>query len=200
MHNLRATLDLLIWQLVTINGGIPGRQNQFPIFDQAVDFDRGFRAPIRGVSSHAVEVIRDLKAFETGNYPLWLLHRLDIIDKHRVLLPAYSSVGTTILDFAAPLRAEFGLDIPPAELGLNWADPACPLRDGDELWRLRADLLANAPSNPKFQFTIAFGDGVPVKKGRPIVEILTELSGEVARVVALFPELSTPPQAEQPAR
>ncbi len=193
IHNLCSALDLLVWQLVLINGAVPGKQNAFPIYDTLSDFVSGYARQLCEVAAPAVNTIRSLNPYEAGNRTLWLLHRLDIIDKHRVLVPAYSSVGTTIIDFGVGLKKlmpEAG-SVPPMPLGINWADPSCSVQDGEELWRVKADQREHVDLNPNFTFTIALAPDTPVKKGMSVVTLLDELTAETMRVVALFPEIVT---------
>jgi hypothetical protein len=193
IHNLRSALDLLVWQLVLINSAVPGKQNAFPIYDTLLDFNSGYARQLCGVATSAVGTIRSLNPYEGGNRTLWLLHQLDIIDKHRVLVPAYSSVGTTIIDFSVGLKKlmpDAG-SVPPMPFGINWADPSCPVQDGEELWRVKANQREDVDLNPKFTFTIALAPGTPVKKGMSVLALLDELMAETMRVVALFPEIVT---------
>jgi hypothetical protein len=192
IHNLRSALDLLIWQLVLHAGGTPGKRTAFPIFDRETDFLAGYAAQLAGTDASVGKRVKALAPYEKGNATLWLLHRLDIIDKHRVLLPAYSSVGTTIIDMSVGMRgvADWLKDIPPMPIGLNWATPSCPVRDGEELWRVPADSLDKVDLNPKFTFNIALAPGTPVKLGTPVLSMLKGFEEEVAKVVAAFPELS----------
>lgn len=191
IHNLRSALDLLVWQLVLHNGSTPGKKNSFPVFDHENDFLSGYAAQLNGTAASVAQRIKGIAPFEKGNATLWLLHRLDITDKHRVLLPAYSSVGTTIIDMSVGIRgaAEWTKDVPPMPIGLNWATPSCPVRDGEELWRVRADALDKVDLNPQFTFTVALAPGTPVKLGTPVVELLDGFSKEVTRVVETFPEV-----------
>lgn len=191
IHNVRSALDLLVWQLVLCNGSVPGKHNAFPIYDTLADFLNGYARQLRGVATPAVKMIRSLNPYEAGNRTLWLLHKLDIIDKHRVLVPAYSSVGTTIIDMTVGIRKLMpeAESLPPMPIGLNWADPSCPVQEGEELWRVKADQREDVDLHPKFTFTIALAPGTPVKKGISIVALLEDLTSETQRVVALFPEV-----------
>lgn len=192
IHNLRSALDLLVWQLVLHAGGKPGKRTAFPIYDRELDFLAGYAAQLAGADASVRTRVKALAPYEQGNATLWLLHRLDIIDKHQVLLPAFSSVGTTIIDMSVGMRgaAEWLKDIPPMPIGLNWANPSCPVRDGEELWRVPADSLDKVDLNPKFTFSIALAPGTPVKLGTPVLTVLKGFEDEVAKVVAGFPELT----------
>lgn len=97
LHNLRSSLDYLAWQLVTLDGGEPGNQTQFPI--RATPFSkRGnltatqLTPPVRSARIlAALEACQPYRGpggepVAVDRSPLWLLHQLNIIDKHRLLL------------------------------------------------------------------------------------------------------------------
>lgn len=97
LHNMRSALDHLAWQLVILDKGIPGDQTHFPVretpfskngkltttqLQPPVKDPRILAAleacqPYRGVDGEPAQLDRN---------QLWWLHRLNIIDKHRLLL------------------------------------------------------------------------------------------------------------------
>ena len=89
-HNLRSTLDHLVWQLVLANGENPGRQNAFPIVNAEVDWQNEERK-LKGVAPDVKAMTRRLQPYTGGiNLPfdvsaLWTLNSLCNIDKHRYL-------------------------------------------------------------------------------------------------------------------
>ncbi len=191
IHNLRASLDVL-WRCVMYpsGGGAGNRKIQFPIFDSADKCEAHHSREIEGPRKGAVDILKALKPYSGGNEPLWLLHVLDIIDKHRGLIPAYSTVGTTIIDLSVGLRhvvrddPEWG-EIPSMRIGLNWAEPACPVEDGAELWRVRAAQRSQVDMNPQFPFTIAFGEA-EIVKGKAIIPTLHQSVQTVEGVAGVF--------------
>ena len=98
LHNLRSALDHLAYQLVKLDGKDPNKHTYFPIRDTPLN-EKGIAkatqlrpAVARPDILAAVEAVQPYKMFpEPGGFlysPLWILHRLDIIDKHRLLLAA----------------------------------------------------------------------------------------------------------------
>src|ERR1700683_2196431 len=99
LFNLRSALDHLAYQLVILDKGTPTDQTKFPVRESPFDI-KG--KPISINSQLPIKDPKILAALEecqpyTGPdgeiYPpdenfLWLLHRLNIIDKHRLLLVA----------------------------------------------------------------------------------------------------------------
>jgi hypothetical protein len=89
VHNLRSALDHLAWELAKWKTGLPKKPNQccFPIgrsLDNYKAIKRG--GAVAGMSPEAKKAIDDLRPYKEGNEPLWRIHHLDIVDKHRHLL------------------------------------------------------------------------------------------------------------------
>lgn len=99
-HNLRATLDNLVWQIVLLRGGSPTSKTQYPIYKSW----EGYQSSgwmLRGVGADDRAVIEATQPFEHGGNPehsyLALLAWLNNVDKHRFVhvgfaLPATSPI------------------------------------------------------------------------------------------------------------
>lgn len=106
-HNLRSALDNLAWQLVLANGGTPTRDTGFPISGSAKEFETKGLGKIRGASAEATELIRACKPYKGGNDALFALHRLSVLDKHRLLVTvavAYRDILDTTTCNIAPVE------------------------------------------------------------------------------------------------
>jgi len=92
LYNFRCSLDHLVWQLVLSEGITnPDQRNEFPIFDDSVDYEAAKKRKLRGVSDTVRAIIDSLQpCYSTGANDywkwLWYLHRLNNADKHRHLL------------------------------------------------------------------------------------------------------------------
>ena len=90
LHNLRSTLDHLVWQLVLANGQEPNRQNEYPIVNDESKWSRK-RERLKGVTPRVEAIIKSLQPYTGGLYlpfdvsAFWTLHTLCNIDKHRHL-------------------------------------------------------------------------------------------------------------------
>ncbi len=91
VHNLRSALDLLAWQAVIAGVGTPSRSTCSPIYKKQED--RKFSLALKGAPSHFIDAVRQMQpyidapmaeAWRGGR--LWLLYRLDIEDKHHLLV------------------------------------------------------------------------------------------------------------------
>jgi len=89
VHNARSALDHLVWQLVILNGGRPGRDHSFPIADHPNDFSAQAAKRLDGVAPRHRAIIESVQPYQGSNGPentyLALLSRLSNVDKHQVV-------------------------------------------------------------------------------------------------------------------
>jgi hypothetical protein len=125
IHNLRAALDYLAWQLVLVSGNLPTRRTGFPI-EEVQGSELPQIAP--GVSHEmracldAVQPYKRTPRGKPANHPLAALHDLDIADKHHELI--------VVVLFTRD-AGWWGGDVDVKVTGFN----AGPYRDGDEVAR-----------------------------------------------------------------
>lgn len=114
LHNLRAALDNLVYELAVVKAGGPLPENvavgtEFPIFiDEKKFLDKGKRK-IGNIRPGAQTIIQGLQPYKR-RHPykpssdfLWILNRLNNIDKHR-LPPLVAFVPKEISFFSADSR------------------------------------------------------------------------------------------------
>jgi hypothetical protein len=100
IHNLRAALDLMACELVRLNGQ-DDSDVYFPFSASEAVFDRAIkRCNMDRASAEAVAVLRSLKPYRGGNEALRAVHDLDIMDKHRALIPTTDMVGAPDVPWA----------------------------------------------------------------------------------------------------
>lgn len=86
IHNFRASLDHLAWHLVSRSpSGHTDHRTAFPIAESQHKWSEKFKSQLNGIGSAEERFIRRLRAFNGGCTELYVLHRLDIVDKHRFL-------------------------------------------------------------------------------------------------------------------
>ncbi len=89
-HNLRAALDHAAWSAVSAQSG--GTRIYFPIWTRPAapgpdDWKQQVSRQLKGASAEFIDAVTRLEAWESGrDSPLWAIHELDRIDKHRLLL------------------------------------------------------------------------------------------------------------------
>jgi hypothetical protein len=86
IHNLRSSLDHLAYELVLSNGMSPTKQTSFPIFDDEATYRSHRAGRVKGMAPLAIAAIDGIKPFQGGANELWILHSLDIADKHHSYL------------------------------------------------------------------------------------------------------------------
>jgi hypothetical protein len=197
IHNLRSALDLLAWQLVLDGGGTPivsgPNATSYPIMDGRKAFKSIGLRRVQGATKDAKDLISATRPYKRGNDALWQIHRLDIVDKHRLLVAVGASHRNIILTFPTPSMIrdmkEIFSDIPvfgePGELALIPEDRQFPLEDGDVLF---SDATPNVPKedrDPKFTFEIAISEP-GVVEGESLGPLLIEFADQVQGLIEAF--------------
>jgi hypothetical protein len=187
IQQLRSALDNFAYSLFQKESpGQEGRHVYFPISDDKTRYALERDRKTAGMSDESTRWIDSLLPYKGGNDLLWQLHKLNNIDKHRLLIASGASFGSLNLGavMAQFMRKSFPdqvRDLPelPA-LFIKPADNLFPLKLGDELFidAPGAELL------PNMQFRIDYVFNEPgVVEGYPIVGTLDSMVNEVERVV-----------------
>ncbi|WP_430422036.1 hypothetical protein [Phenylobacterium sp.] len=88
VHNLRASLDLMACDVVRVaNPSAPLENVYFPFAKRLEDLDLIIAKRMALAPPEAQDLVRSMKPFPGGNDVLRGIHELDIVDKHRALLP-----------------------------------------------------------------------------------------------------------------
>lgn len=191
LHNLRCALDHLAYRLFRVGAGdtADAKHVYFPIFDDAAKYQAGVQGKVHGMRQDAIDAIDAIKPYKGGNDTLWRLHRLNSVDKHRLLITvgaAFSAmnIGAHAGAFLAEIMKKHGLpDPPPLDLYASPTDRMFPLKVGDELFIDAPDAEVNEKIN--FLFDIAFGEP-GVVEGDSILETLKGMSDLVGNIVSDF--------------
>ena len=87
-HNLRCVLDHIVWQLVAFaTQAIPAARVQWPVLNSPDPST--LNRQTKGAPAPAVALIESFQPYHAGpdpaykQHPLWQVHKLDIVDKHR---------------------------------------------------------------------------------------------------------------------
>jgi len=102
VQNLRAALDHMVWQLAPASArrDYP-RSLEFPIFSDATKYGITASGRIGSLPAAAQKIIESVQPFREADYvqdPLWQLHTLANIDKHRRLHVGDVSLEAVTLD------------------------------------------------------------------------------------------------------
>jgi hypothetical protein len=194
IHNLRAALDHLAYQLVWVGAGkVPGSHVYFPIADSREIYLEQRRKQLKGAAPNAIAAVDALTPYRGSNNVLWKLHKLNNVDKHRVLLTAGSSFDSVnvgpqmsrrleqLVNSAPELKEPF--KFPPMDLFVRPADRLFPLETGDELF---VDAPDAAPDEKlQFRFELGFGEK-DIVFGDPLLETLASMACTVESIVQRF--------------
>jgi hypothetical protein len=175
VHNLRSALDLLAVALVKQGGATPTDYTAFPVGSDQTHFETSAIHRIDGASADAIKIVCELKPYRGGNDTIWRLHRLDIADKHQLLIPvaaAHKMFGVKY-NITGPGMDHYGT---PQMVRGPAVSRKFPLKNGDELGRYIPIPDAGYKDNTEFEFgfEIAFGEGQAFA-GEALIPTLNEL-------------------------
>ena len=193
LFNLRSALDHLAYSLAEMNHSSKAilRRTCFPISDKLADYRPHAQSKLSGLGQKAAAAINALEPYNGGKGTLlWRLHRLNNIDKHRMLI----TVGCQLSGFRLhttrrrqmhkAIHAEAGITLTDAEAEalnpyLN-PDRKTVLKKGTVLVR---DLFGNEEESQteKFAFDIALNEP-SIIDCEPLVPALVEIAEHVDKV------------------
>ncbi|QIB35087.1 hypothetical protein [Ancylobacter pratisalsi] len=86
MHNIRSSLDIIIFSMIGKNSD-KIRELYFPFSYNLESFEKQLiNGSIKYAGNEVINVLKDIKPYNGGNNLLYNIHRLNIIDKHRLLI------------------------------------------------------------------------------------------------------------------
>jgi hypothetical protein len=118
ISNLRATLDHIIWALVKESGIETHEHLTFPCVENREHWRSWLGSQLKNVPPQWIPAIEQAQPFtapEPRRHPMYVLHRLDIATKHRLLIPiepstfaleAAHSLNRTIREGDHPIKRE----------------------------------------------------------------------------------------------
>lgn len=177
IHNLRSALDHLSYQLVLSNGAVPTKQTAFPVFDDETKYKAGLAGRVKGMAQSAVDAIDATEPYQGGKGAgLWVLHYLDVADKHHALLTPL--INVTAASFTIPgfwERDYRGVG------GISFPNFGKPLKDGDVIATREAEM----DNDMNLNLDVAFTEP-EVIEGKPVVETLKRLVDLVNDLILSF--------------
>jgi hypothetical protein len=184
IHNARCALDLLMVEVVKFCD--PGRASynhvHFVIRESKDEFEKALPGNIKGASADARQIIEDLKPYKGGNEAFYILHQLDITDKHKAIIPVGAAQRSVTIDLSEGLRQAFpdrhgGLA--PMFIDLRPSVRCFPLQDGATVFSTPIDDKLH--DDIKVTVEIAFGEG-QILQGEPIDPTLAQMINFVESV------------------
>ncbi len=173
LQNLRSALDHLACALVLANGGTVTNRTEFPIVENSPNTDRDkarLAGKIEGMQQEAKDYILSIQPYRRGNKAnaLGRLHKLNIIDKHRLLLTFAVAMGK--FNIGQHLR-ETGAARFPGHVPDQWVTI-----QGDRVLKEGQKLLVDPPDakineNPDIQLQIVVNE-IGICEGEPLIQVL----------------------------
>lgn len=184
IHNLRSALDYIAWQLVIKNGNVPDEGTTgFPIGDRANTFESFCGRKVKGASKKAIDLIKSLKPYKGGDIAFTILHKIDIVDKHRLLVLCVFDLSHSLISLTE--RSPNGSVIDIGVTAAGQTEPVFDLEHGAEIRRTPEALHMKLDHNEKFVFEVAFREPEIVKR-QAVVPLLLELINLVERTIEIF--------------
>jgi hypothetical protein len=189
-HNLRAALDYLANTLVRHCGEEPGNHVYFPIAEDAARYQADSAGKTKGMTPEIKRLIDDLKPHGQGNWGFYVLHLLDIIDKHRMLPIFATSVESWNVGLAGQ-RGIVGFNMP------HNRNSPFGLKKGDVI----GSLLGNHAADKEMSVTVLFAFREPdLVEGLPVLQSLKGLAAMVEDTLKFFElKLAAPAAAARQA-
>jgi hypothetical protein len=195
IQNLRSALDHLAYRLVVVGLGAPPLRPEYiayPIADSQAQYPSLRDGKVKGARQDAKDAIDATKPYPGGNDALWRLHKLNNIDKHRLLLTVGS--GFRSVDIGAEMHRIFAkafpldptVSLPHLPLFVRPGDRLFPLKAGDELYIGGVDDEVN--EKMQFRFDVAVGEP-RIFDGEPILKTLQDMAKLVDHIVLSFKPL-----------
>jgi hypothetical protein len=193
IHNARGALDLLACEIVKHDGGHVTSQTQFPVAESESKLVSMVPRTMKGARRTSIAALMDLRPWKDGNSSIYDLHRLDIYDKHRQLLPVLAHTVGLNMQTTFHAAPEDDVDDQVVEILIpNDGGPEVIL-DGEEFSRESAAIVASlkeANENTTgwismrsgTSLTLAFGSDARVP-ARSIVPGLADMISDVREAV-----------------
>jgi len=186
-HNLRSALDHLARQLsLMLPGANPDNEFNFPFFNRANQFETFLKGIKKTLRKDAIDVLAAVQPYKGGRgHQLWVLNRLDNIDKHRIII----TVGTANvgIKFGPKKTAEIArmfASIGETYVGaLRRESPITGLKVGNVLHTFLPN--EEFDKDMQFHFKIAL-DEPGIIECKPLIETLQHFSDLVSGTVTMF--------------
>ncbi len=179
IHNIRSALDHLA-AASAIRAGRSAKGVYFPIVKDAAAIEAAIRDKLRKCPEAFRDFVADLKPYKGGNDALYVLHHLDIIDKHQVLSPIGAGSKVTIdADQGFYGAIDFSKTTEPIRL------PRKRINDGDTVLDYSASLAVPDGTEIRTQteILVEFVEETSPAVGKEIKSVLHWIFRETERII-----------------
>lgn len=169
VHNLRTALDLA-WYEISERFDLPLNKAKFPFRETREELESAIKGAPEIIQTLRLDkfLLDEIQPYSGGNNSLWALHRLDIEDKHRLIIPVLDS---------GSIR---GLRI---ENDSGGAQEVFIARTGGrEMWK-RYPAGYKLKSKGEASVNVFFSHTAPILQNEPIEPVLARFSKSVSDVI-----------------
>ena len=171
--NLRSAFDILAGRIKVTGRRNPVTKHYFPIFSDPVEYQTTGRGQIRGASPYAMSLAERLQPYHRGNdyakHPLWIIHELDILQKHNDLVLIGAAARTQTFSLGAGNSGVLYVE----RMTLGFPDGICPLVDGTPFFRFKFG-SPDVNMEAQYAFFVAF-DQAGAGQGEAVIPLLKQL-------------------------
>lgn len=184
VHNLRGALDLMASEIMRA-AGESDTSIYFPFHETRENLvDRIDKGPIKVVFPIIADyILNHIRPHKGGDDALWALNKLDILDKHRLLIPTLSAVALTGVDMHDDHNNTF------TNLTLEVTT------DGRLLNAIATNSRLQITNYGKPSISIVFGKGQSLE-GEAVIPTLRQLSQRVRGIIYAIEPLMPLPGSE----
>jgi hypothetical protein len=185
--HLRSSLDHLAWALVLRRHHSPTFRVHFPICTTVPKYKKAIRqGAVQGISGSAQAIIERTQPYHSAvpdEHPLSILHDLNNIDKHKLLLVVSSyTVVNDAISFSGDVLKKGEVQIVPE----NWSRRSLrAVEGGTELFRARFVRPTKVSMYTNLTTQIAFEE-FGVSRVKPVIPSLEHLCNAVIKTLKLF--------------
>jgi hypothetical protein len=178
IHNLRSALDFAVSELVLQKTGARSKYAKFPFRPSKNELESALKGGDISQAPKAVLdfILDEIKPYEGGNATICALHKLDILDKHMLLLP--------IAQVGALLGASFKDDRQNTFKHLDLYVEA-----GKVLFPFATVGNLRITDYGKPTIFLLFADGMPLQ-GQLVLPTLSGLTKDISHIVERFGRIS----------
>lgn len=185
--NLRSAFDILAGRVKLTGRKAPVVKHYFPIFHDPDEYKTSGRGQIKGAGSLAMSLVKRLQPYHRGDdyasHPLWIIHELDILQKHNDLVLIGGAVRTQKFQIGPDTGSQKGGTVH-IKMTLSSPDRVCPLIDEAPFFRFAFD-TPDVNVEAQYAFYVAF-DKSGVGKGEPVIPTLKQLIDFSERAIETF--------------
>jgi hypothetical protein len=187
LHNLKSALDILYYQIMHESTGVTDHRTRFPIRNERKELVDSINGGLKQKSladDPSALAIRDvivdvIQAYQAGNYPLWALHELNILDKHQLIIPVFNLMRITDIRLEDDKKQVFLADGQPFYMDHSYRS------------KLNREGAITVKDKGRASTGIAFEAGIPFQ-GELIIPQLNKIAESVTRTIDTFEAVFKP--------